>query len=58
MYRMSIMCFLFKDIPGIDYSKCIKMALVHDLAEAIVGDITPYCGISSSEKQEREKVLF
>ena len=24
----------------------IKMALVHDLAEAVVGDITPYDGIS------------
>lgn len=29
-------------------------ALVHDLAESIVGDITPYCGVSKEEKRKRE----
>lgn len=29
-------------------------ALVHDLAECIVGDITPLCGVSKEEKKERE----
>lgn len=57
MYRMGIMCLLFKDSPGIDYSKCIKMALVHDLAESIVGDITPQCGVSRDEKCKREEVM-
>ena len=36
--------------------RCIKMALVHDLAESIVGDITPSCGVSKDEKHRREKV--
>lgn len=30
------------------------LALVHDLAESIVGDITPYCGISREEKLLKE----
>lgn len=30
------------------------LALVHDLAEAIVGDITPYCGVSKEDKKQRE----
>ncbi len=30
------------------------MALVHDIAEAIVGDITPYCSVSAEEKHRRE----
>lgn len=30
------------------------MALVHDLAECIVGDITPQCGIPVDEKHRRE----
>lgn len=30
------------------------MALVHDLAESLVGDITPYCGVSKEEKRIRE----
>ena len=36
--------------------RCIKMCLVHDLAESIVGDLTPSCGVSKEEKQKREKV--
>lgn len=30
------------------------VALVHDLAESIVGDITPYCGVSKEDKKQRE----
>lgn len=30
------------------------MALVHDLAESIVGDITPYCGVPEEEKHKKE----
>lgn len=29
----------------IDSVHCMKMALVHDIAEAIVGDITPHCKV-------------
>jgi len=32
------------------------MCLAHDLAESIVGDITPSDGISKEEKYSREKV--
>ena len=32
------------------------MALVHDLAECIVGDITPSAGVTREEKHAREKV--
>lgn len=39
---------------SLDRIKCMKMALVHDLAESIVGDITPYCGIAREEKMRRE----
>lgn len=35
-------------------SKSCSLALVHDLAESIVGDITPYCGVSKEEKRLRE----
>jgi putative hydrolase of HD superfamily len=40
---------------GIDTIKCLKMALVHDLAEAQVGDITPHCGVSDQDKHTREE---
>lgn len=31
---------------------------MHDLAESIVGDITPYCGIPREEKILREKTAM
>jgi putative hydrolases of HD superfamily len=40
--------------PRYDTNKCIKMALVHDLAEAVVGDITPHCGVSDQDKHFQE----
>lgn len=39
---------------NIDTNKCIQMALVHDLAEATVGDITPHCGVSDEDKHQME----
>ena len=53
MYRMAMMAFVARR-PDLDTDKCIKMALVHDIAESIVGDITPHCGISKDEKHRLE----
>lgn len=53
MYRMAIMACMIDD-PEIDKFKAVKMALVHDMAEALVGDITPSCGISEDEKSRLE----
>ncbi|KAJ0233332.1 5'-deoxynucleotidase [Hirschfeldia incana] len=54
MYRMGLMALVSSDIPGVNRDKCMKMAIVHDIAEAIVGDITPTCGVSKEEKNRRE----
>ncbi|KAI4335496.1 hypothetical protein L6164_014136 [Bauhinia variegata] len=55
MYRMGLMALIASDIPGVDRDKCVKMAIVHDIAEAIVGDITPSDGVSKEEKCRREQ---
>ena len=34
----------------------MKMGLIHDLGESIVGDITPVDNVSEEDKHEREKV--
>ncbi|VDN16446.1 unnamed protein product [Dibothriocephalus latus] len=36
----------------------MKMAVVHDLAECIVGDLTPHCGVSVEEKHAREEAAM
>lgn len=38
----------------LDRERCVAMALVHDLAECLVGDITPFDGVPAEEKQRRE----
>lgn len=58
MYRMAIMSFLLSgqnEDAKINRDHCIKLALVHDMAECIVGDITPFDGVSKEEKHRREK---
>jgi putative hydrolase of HD superfamily len=54
MHRMGVMAMLVND-PSINRERCIKMAIVHDLAEAVVGDITPHAGVSKEDKFNREK---
>lgn len=38
----------------IDRNKCIRIALVHDFAESLVGDITPNDPMTKEEKHRRE----
>lgn len=56
MYRMSIMTMMAPSSISskLDILKCCRMALVHDMAESLVGDITPVDGVSKEEKSRRE----
>lgn len=38
----------------LDPHLALRMAVIHDLAEVEVGDITPYDGVSAEEKSKRE----
>ncbi|KAK6337872.1 hypothetical protein TWF696_001350 [Orbilia brochopaga] len=53
MYRMGILAMLCPD-DSVDRDRCIRMALVHDIAESVVGDFTPSDPISKEEKHRRE----
>ncbi|CAM9386730.1 unnamed protein product, partial [Chrysoparadoxa australica] len=55
MYRMAMMAMMITD-PSLDKARCIKIALVHDLAEALAGDITPHDGVSNEDKFKLESV--
>lgn len=41
--------------PPVDAARCVAMAVAHDLAECVVGDITPYDGVGADEKRRREE---
>ena len=50
----AMMALLAAPLAGLDASKCACMALAHDLAEAIVGDIAPSAKIPKAEKSAME----
>ncbi|KAI9774538.1 MAG: hypothetical protein M1840_002786 [Geoglossum simile] len=56
MYRMSLLTMLAPpDLASrLNIPHCTKMALIHDMAESLVGDITPVDGVSKPEKSRRE----
>jgi putative hydrolase of HD superfamily len=45
---------LFGRDDNIDANKCIQMALVHDLAECLVGDIAPDDNVAKADKEKME----
>ncbi|KAK3020781.1 hypothetical protein RJ639_045853 [Escallonia herrerae] len=58
MYRMALMALIAGDLSGVNRERCIKIAIVHDIAEAIVGDITPSDGVPKAEKSRREQAAL
>ena len=52
-YSTSVMSMIISDLEGLNSEKIIKMALLHDLAESIIGDITPD-QITKNEKINKE----
>eukprot|EP01031_Cornospumella_fuschlensis_P044342 gene44342-54225_t len=54
MYRMSMLCFMITD-SRVNRDQLMKICMVHDLAESVVGDITPHCGVSKEEKRRLEE---
>ncbi|KZT52986.1 hypothetical protein CALCODRAFT_458536 [Calocera cornea HHB12733] len=53
MHRMAILALCCED-KSLDVGKCVLLAVVHDLAEAQVGDIAPSEGFSKAEKNRLE----
>ncbi|XP_014767681.1 5'-deoxynucleotidase HDDC2 [Octopus bimaculoides] len=58
MYRMAVLAFLTDPSLGLDRERCIKLSLVHDLAESIVGDLAPSDNVSKPEKRRREETAM
>jgi len=56
-YSTAILSMIFSDLHGFDTEKIIKMALLHDLAESIIGDIIPDY-IAINEKVRKENIAM
>ena len=60
-YMLGMLCMLAKvhySDSEINFDHCIQIALVHDLAEAQVGDITPHDNVSDEDKYNLEFNAF
>ncbi|MES1909815.1 MAG: hypothetical protein MHM6MM_002514 [Cercozoa sp. M6MM] len=55
-FRMAAITLALGDSVQVDRDRVMRIALVHDLAEAVVGDIPPesISGVSKAEKQQIE----
>jgi len=51
-FRTCILCMLYADMEGLDQPKLLTMALIHDLPEAILGDLTPSRKTTKSKEKE------
>lgn len=54
MYSMGMMTFLLGNNTTLDRLKCLQLCIIHDLAESIVGDITPHDNITQEAKHALE----
>ena len=53
-YGVALLAWLLSP-PDIDRGRVIELALLHDLAEAITGDLTPADGVPEEIKREGER---
>ena len=55
-WRLCLMAMVFEaEFKGIDFAKLLKLCLVHDLGEAIGGDIPAVAGAAAGGKTARER---
>jgi len=58
-WRLCLMLMTFeKDIGGIDFLKLMKLAVVHDLGEAISGDVPAPQQLAGDDREARERRDF
>lgn len=54
-YRMAVLAMSLEgQISSLDINRTVRVALVHDIGEALIGDITPHCRVSEEDKQNLE----
>ena len=55
-FRTAFLCMLYADIEALDPLKLLRMALIHDLPEALMGDLMP--SQKSAETKKREETVI
>lgn len=53
-FSLGLLTLIVSDKLGLDSGKAVKIALLHDIGESIIGDITPHDGLAAETKQADE----
>lgn len=57
-FRVAFFAAFLAPSDSLDVLKMVRMALVHDLAEAVVGDLTPRSGVTRKKKSRMEERII
>ncbi|MEJ2272550.1 MAG: HD domain-containing protein [Candidatus Bathyarchaeota archaeon] len=57
VYRTAMLSMIFADIESLDTLKILRMSLLHDLPETLIGDLTP-SQKTAKTKEKEEKALY
>lgn len=58
-WRLALMALVFAgDMPGVDLLKLLKIIVIHDLGEAIGGDVPAVAQAAAGDKSARERADF
>jgi len=55
-FRTAVFCMLYADIEDLDPLKLLRMALIHDMPEAIIGDLMPDQKTAETRKNEENAI--
>jgi putative hydrolase of HD superfamily len=55
-FRTAFLCMIYADMEALDPLKLLRMALIHDLPEAVIGDLTPPQKTAETEEKEETAI--
>ena len=55
-FRTAVLCMLYADVQGLDTLKILRMALIHDLPEAMIGDLMPSQKNAQTKQNEKNVI--
>jgi len=55
-FRTTFLCMLYADMEALDPLKLLRMALIHDLPEAVIGDLMPSQKTAETKENEENAI--
>jgi putative hydrolase of HD superfamily len=55
VFGVAILSLIYAKKLGLEIEKAVNMALIHEIGETIIGDITPSDGVTCDEKRKNEE---